>query len=283
MRFSRYDPVELKFLAESYLKRGDYENAARFFRYLMVHFRMVEDEHNYRRFAVKAGECYMRAAEKLSGSAKTIMLYLRAAEAFREGGSLKMADLCGSKIWESYIMLREGKFEKDGESLHAFKVAGDYFMDNGDFRKAAIIYHDIAEVALESGRLLLAGGFYRNAGVCYQKMDDLDEAANLYVRAADSYFRCQEYFEAAWNYCKAGFLLIRLHRFREASDVAEKAKLACYEGQIEIFLRDLSRVCKMLSQGLIREAAESWKRIKRKLNKEYAQLIEDSFQAANVR
>jgi len=283
MKFSRYEPAELKFLAESCLRRGDYENAARFFRYLMVHFRMAKDESNYKKFAIKAGECYLQAAEKLRDSIKAIMLYLRAAKAFREGGRIMMINLCSSRIWESYTMLREGKFEENSDNLHMFKVAGDYFMDNDDFRKAAIIYHDIAEKALDSGRLLLAGEFYRNTGVCYQKMNNLDEAVSSYIKAADLYFSCQKYFEAAWNYCKAGFLLIHLYRFREASAVAEKAKLACREGQVEIFLRDLIRICKSLSRGRIYEATENWQRIKWKLSREYIQLVENSFRMARMK
>lgn len=280
MKFNRYDPVELRFIAENYLRKGDYENAARFFRYLMVHFRMAKDNPNYRKFAIKAGECYMRAAEKVNSSAKAVMLYHRAVEAFQEAGSTEMIHLCSSKMWESYAAMRGSKFGEDSESLHAFKIAGDYFMDSGDFKKAAIIYQDIAEKALKSGRLLLAGGLYRDVGVCHQRMDDLNKAVDFYVRAADLYFKCQEYFEAAWNYCRAGFLLIRLRRLKEASDIAERAELACHEGQMEIFLRDLSYICKLLSQGLVYEAEENWKRIKWKFNRKYIQLVEDSFQAA---
>ena len=55
MKLSNYDPVEFKFLAERARNRGDYETAARFFRYLMVHFGVVNDEANRRRFAVKSG------------------------------------------------------------------------------------------------------------------------------------------------------------------------------------------------------------------------------------
>ena len=282
MKLSRYDPVELKFLAEKYLERGDYENAARFFRYLMVHFKMANDE-SYRKFAIKAGECYMRAAERLKDPAKAITLYLRAARAFREGGCIEMISPCSSKIWESYIMLRENRVERDSKILHTFKVAGDYFMENGNFKKASIIYHDIAECALKGGRLLLAGGFYRDAGICYQRINNLDKAADLYIKAADLYFNCQEYFEAAWNYCRAGFLLIYLNRFKEASEAAEKSELACHKGDIWIFLRNLSHICKLLTQGLIRKAEDEWKEIRWKLNREYAQLIENSFQVAKMK
>ena len=281
MKLSNYDPVEFKFLAERARNRGDYETAARFFRYLMVHFGVVNDEANRRRFAVKAGECYMRAAENLEGSVKARMLCLKAAEAFKEGGSMEMVNLCGSLVWRYYTALRGSDFENYGESLHILKSAGDYFMGNSDFKRAASIYLDAAERAFESGRLLLAGGLYRDAAVCYQKIRELDESANLHVKAADLYFQLQEYFEAAWIYCKAGFLLIRLGRFEEALAIAKKAELACREERMEFFLTDLSRVCELLSQGLKDEAREKWNKIRRKLNKNYIQLVESSFQAVN--
>ncbi|MEM1581218.1 MAG: tetratricopeptide repeat protein [Candidatus Bathyarchaeia archaeon] len=269
----------LEFLASEALRKRDYESAARYFRHLAVHFGIINNESNKRRFSIKAGECYMQAAEGFGKSTKAIMLYFRATEAFKEGGDLEMARFCGLKMWEQYLALRENVSRLNSEDIHAFKVAGDHFVSNGNPEKAALIYQDAAERALKNGKLLLAGGLFKDAGNCNQKLGNHEDASSLYIKAADAFFQCQEYFEAAWSYCEAGFLLIRLGRFEEALELTKRAEESCYKGRIEIFLKDLIRICKLLSQGHLEDAVENWRRIKAKLSKEYIQLIESSFQS----
>ncbi|MEM3716602.1 MAG: hypothetical protein QW145_05530 [Candidatus Bathyarchaeia archaeon] len=278
------EPVRiLEDLAKEAFKRGDYEDAARLFRHLSVHFGVSGDKFNQRRFAAKAGECYMRVAERLDDSIKAIAIYLKALRSFIEGGENDTANLCSSKIWERFISIRDCETELSGESINVFRAVGDYFADNGDLEKANIIYRDAAEKAFKSGRLLLAGRLYRSAGDCSLKSGNLEEAASSYTKAADAFSLCQEYFEAAWSYCEAGFILICLGRFKEASDVSEMAEELCLKDQVEFFLKDLSHICKLLSQGLIDEARKIWNKIKVKVREEYAQLIESSFQSAGMR
>jgi tetratricopeptide (TPR) repeat protein len=266
--------------AEDALKKGNYEDAARFFQYLMTYFGAINDEFNKRVFAIKTGECCMRAAERARGSPRAIILSVRAAEAFQEGGDFEMARLCSSKIWEYYTAINKGETGKDSESIHALKVFGDHLASSGDLEKAAIIYLRAAENASKGGRTLLAGGLCRDAGDCYRKIGNLKYAAEYYAKAADAYLQCREYFEASLNYCKVSLISICLGRMREALYAAEKAESACNWGEIGIFLKDLSRICKLLSQGFLIEAEENWNKIKAKFSKEYTQLVELSFQAA---
>lgn len=265
--------------AESSLKKGDYENAAVLFQYLTAFFKAFKAEDHKRLFAERAGESYKRAAEKFRGSARAIMLCVKAAEAFHESGKMDMAEACESKAWEYYNMIEDGEFKKGGESIRALKIFGDYLLNNNNVEKAVTLYEDAAEKALKCGKYLLAGGLYKDAGDCYQRMGDLEKAVHASLKAADIYFHCKEYFEAAWNYCKASLTSIRLNKMKEALQAAEKAEIACERGEIEIFLRDLSHICKLLSQGLLDEAEENWNRIKMKFNRRYVQLIESSFQA----
>lgn len=269
--------------AEEAIKRGDYENAARLFRHLSVHFGVSGDRFNQKMFAAKAGECYMRAAERLNDSIRAIALYLRAVGSFIECGKNDAVNLCRSKIWERFISIKDCDLELNGENINVFRAAGDYFVDNGDFEKANVIYQNAAEKAFKSGRPLLAGRLYRSAGDCSLRIGKLEEAAALYIKAADVFFLCHEYFEAAWSYCGAGFILVRLGRFKEASDISEMAEESCRKDQVEFFLRDLSHICKLLSRGIIEEAKEKWNKIRMKVRKEYAQLVESSFQSVEMR
>ena len=163
------------------------------------------------------------------------------------------------------------------EEIHVLKLAGDFFFASGDLKKAAVIYGDAAEKSFRDGKLLLAGNLYRNAGDCSWRMGEIEDAANLHLKAADAYLWCQEYFEAAWSYCKAGFLFLYLGKRKEASDCAEKAEFSCLKGEIGIFLKDLSHVCRLLSKGHISEAMGLWNKVKLKLRKEYIQFIETLF------
>ncbi|MBS7634835.1 hypothetical protein KEJ34_04990 [Candidatus Bathyarchaeota archaeon] len=280
MKPSDYTTSDIIKLAENALRIGNYEDASRFFRYLMIHFGAINDEPNKRVFAIKTGECCMLAAEKARGSPRAIILSVRAAEAFQEGGDHEMARLCSSKIWEHYAAINEGEPRRDSELIHALKVFGDYLVSSGDMEKAAIIYSHAAKNASESGRTLLAGGLCRDAGDCYRKIGNLEYAVDYYTKAADAYLRCREYFEAAWSYCKVSLTFICLGKMRDALQAAEKAESACYWGEIGIFLKDLSRICKLLGQGSLSEAEESWNKIKAKFSGEYARLVEFSFQAA---
>lgn len=114
------------------------------------------------------------------------------------------------------------------------------------------------------------------------KMGNMEFASKSYLMAAEIYFRCQEYFEAAWHYCEAGFMLLCLKRHEEALEASEKAELACYKGQIEVFLRDLSQVCKLLSRGSVDDAEKIWGGLKAKFRKEYVQLVELSFKVCRL-
>lgn len=267
-------------LAENALRIGNYEDASRFFRYLMMHFGAINDEPNKRIFAIKAGECCMLAAEKARGSPRALILSVRAAEAFQEGGELEMARLCSSKIWEHYATINEGEPRRESEVVHALKVFGDYLVSSGNLEKAAIVYSHAAKNASESGRILLAGGLCRDAGDCYRKIGNLECAIEYYTKAADAYLHCREYFEAAWNYCKVSLIFTCLGKMKDAFQAAEKAESACYRGEIGIFLKDLSRICKLLSQGALNEAEENWNKIRAKFSGENARLVESSFQAA---
>lgn len=266
--------------AEKLFKKGDYENAALLFQYLTVFFGAAKAEGQKRIFAGKTGESYRRAAEKIRGSARAIMLCIRAAEAFRESGNIEMAKACELKAWEYYSMVEDEEFSKGGENIQALKIFGDHLLENNNFKGAVLLYEKAAEKALKYGRLLLAGRLYEDAVECYREMGNLGQAALVSIKAADIYLNCREYFEAAWNYCKAGFIFIQLNRMKEAMEAAEKAEVACERGEIKIFLRDLSRICRLLSQGLLNEAEENWGKIRGKFNRRYIQLIESSFQSA---
>ncbi|MCX8171040.1 MAG: hypothetical protein N3E47_03565 [Candidatus Bathyarchaeota archaeon] len=284
MERNRREPVRiLEELAEETARRGDYEGAARLFRHISVHFGVSGDRFNQRRFAVKAGEYYVQSAERLGDCVKAIALYLKAIESFTECGENEKANLCGLKMWERFTSIRDSEIEINSENINIFRAAGDYFVDNGDFKKANIIYLNAAERALKSGRLILAGRLYRSAGDCDLKSGRLEEAAALYIKAAGLYFSCQEYFEAAWSYCEAGFLLICLGRFKEASSVSDMAEESCNRDRVEFFLKDLIHICKLLSRGLVKEARDKWDKVKIKVRREYAQLIESSFQSAEIR
>ncbi|MBS7624264.1 MAG: hypothetical protein QXF59_06325 [Candidatus Bathyarchaeia archaeon] len=269
----------LENLAEESVRRGDYETAAHLFRRLAVYYGLVGDKHGRRKFAIRAGEYYMRAAEALPDDIKVMALYLKAMESFTEGGVREAAHFCGLRIWERFASIKDGVFEVDSEGIGVLRAVSDHFAERGDLEKANIMYKSAAEMALKSGKLLLAGRLYKSAGDCNLRSGKIEEAADLYIKAANMYFSCEEYFEAAWSYCEAGFLLICLRRFKEASDISEMAEESCRRGQISIFLRDLSNLCNLLSRGLISEAREKWDKIRMKIRKEYAQIIESSFRS----
>lgn len=278
------DPSALVDLAERAFRSGDYEVAARIFHRLTVYYGILNDELNRRRFALRAGECYMLAAEGLNDPSKAMMLCFRAALSFIDGGDFERTRVCCLKIWEYYtLIIGKDDFRWDGESIHTLKLAGDLLADCGDLARAATIYHSAAERAIGIGKYQLAGGLYRDAGDCYKRMDRVDLALESYLRAAEAYFRCSSHFEAAWNYCEASFMLLHLNRFREALEAAERAELACREGQIEVFLKDLSHICWLLSRGLVNDAEKYWNRIRAKLRGEYVRLVEASFRAVKSR
>lgn len=283
MVYEGYNPAQLESLAEEAFRRGDYESAARFFHYLVAHYSIMNDKLCRRRFAIRAGECYMLAAEKTDDLAKAIALCLRAAEILKDCEDAEMAHSCGLKAWEYYIeLINREDFRWNCEGIHALKLLGDFLTDEGDMERAAKVYWDAAEKALRSGKTYLASGLYRDAGDRYMKMGNIESASKSYLMAAEAYFKCQEYFEAAWHYCEAGFMLLCLRRHEEALEVSEKAELACYRGQIEVFLKDLSQVCKLLSMGFVNDARRIWDGLKAKFRKEYTQLVELSFKACRL-
>jgi len=166
---------------------------------------------------------------------------------------------------------------KNNGDAHNLKDLGDFFAKNDDFETAIECYGIAAEKAFEEEKPLLSGRLHRDMGDCYQNLKDFENAAKNYATVADIYLKCQEYFEAAWNYCESSFLFIHVGKMGEASIVAEKASSACDEGRITVLLNDLSYICRMLCNGSPHEAEQRWNRIKTKFKGSYTNLIDSCF------
>jgi len=238
-------------LAEGLIKEGDYEAAAQHIRRVAHYFKLNNDMGKFREFMRKTGECYLSAAEKLwnSGQAQRAFLpYIKALDCYREIEDYASAERCSLAVRKCYAMtVKDGLKIFRGSSLD-LKYFGDYFRAEEEIEKAIECYEVAARKAIEEGKLILAGGLYRDAGDCSSLLKDVERATANYAMAADNYFKSEKYFEAAWDYSISGFLLISLKRFDEASIMAEKAKKACSMGNIFILLNHLSKVCEQLSK-----------------------------------
>jgi len=268
--------------AEEAIRKHDYEVAARFFRYVTVYFGLLNDTPNQRKFAIRTGECYLQSAEKsasLHDPFRAILLCIKAASYFQEGGSEELARVCHSIIRQHYISVKKDSFTGFHEDPHDLKGVGDYFAKNGDFERAIECYQTAAEKAFKEEKLALSSGLYRDAGNCYQRLKDSESAAKIYATAAEMYSRCQEYFEAAWHYCQSGFLFIQAGRLDEATLMARKAGSACGEGRIDVLLNDLCHICTLLGERSLSEAEERWHKVRMKFKRSYANLIDSCFQA----
>lgn len=269
-------------LAEEAVENQDYESAARLFRHVTIYFGISNEVSNQREFAVKAGECYLHAAKKAEDEGnplRAVLLCIKAVDSFKEGKSEDSAEFCDSLIRKNYLSVTKTDFRKDEENAHDLKGVGDYFVKNGDCERAIECYRIAAEKASNQNKLALSGGLYRDIGDCYRNMNDLENAARSYTKAADMYLACQEYFEAVWHYCVSGFLLVYVGRREEASIMAGIASSACQEGGIHVLLNDLSEVCRLLSEGSVNDAEQLWVRIRMKFKRSYANLVDSCFQA----
>jgi len=271
-------------MAEEAIKKSDYKNAARLLRYVSVYFGLINDQSNQKKFIMKAGDCYFQAAknsENARNPLKTILLYVKAAKCFREGGNIDLAQTCDLLIRKHHVAVKED-YNFYG-SISDLKNVGDYFQEVGDDEIAAKYYYKAAEDADKQGKMALSGSLYVNVGDRYRALGDFKRAAENYERAADRYFKSQRYFEAARYYCESGFLYVNAGSFKEASFMADKADNACAKGQIDILLGDLIAICRLLSKGKLQRAMEYWNKIRRKFKRSYAELIDSCFQAVRWR
>jgi len=247
-----------------------------------IYYGTINDVSNRRKYAIKTGDCYLQAAketERENSPLKTILLCIKAANSFREGGREESAELCDSLIQKYCSSMWKGEPIKNKGEAHDLKTVGDYFVKNNDYQRAIECYHIAAEKASGEEKLSLCGGLYRDMGDCHHNLKDFERAAMNYAKAADMYLECQEYFEAAWHYCESCFLFIYVGKSGAASIVARKAGSACEEGHIPILLNDLSYVCRMLCDGSLQEAEQRWDRIKMKFKKSYTNLIDSCFRS----
>ncbi|MEM3041044.1 MAG: hypothetical protein QXG97_03330, partial [Nitrososphaerota archaeon] len=212
--------------AEESIKKGDYETAANHLRRVAHYFMLQKDTAKFKEFTRKTGDYYYHAAEKLRGSdqhLKTVLLYIKAAQCYKENGDHASAVGCDLAIRAFYA----SSFKSDPISLQGstdiLKRLGDYFIEEKEFEKARECYETAARKAVEEGKPMLAAGFYSDAGDCSRLLMDVPRAADEYASAADNYFKAEKYLEASWLYNLSGFLLISLKRFGEARFLARKA------------------------------------------------------------
>jgi len=269
-------------VAEEALKEGDYGVAAHYFRRVANYFWLIRDKGEFEAFARRACECHLRAAEGMwnrGDHLRASSFYGMAAGGFREIGDKTKAESCDQRVSECYeTIVREG-FSSFLGGVKDLRRMGDHFEAEGKQERAAKCYREAAERAIKEGKLAVAAGLYRDAGECHRLLNDPEGAAKAYEKAADSYFKGERYFEAAWHYNLAGFLLISMRRFNEAQKLAGSAEIACLEGRVTVLLNHLTRVCEGLSKGNTLEAQEEWGKIRRKFKVEYATLVDNCFKA----
>ena len=266
-------------MADLAAENKDYERAAHLYRYVTVHFGLLNDAMNMKRFSVKAGECYFKAGRTLQDKdpLKAIQFYIKALRCFREGDEKEKASQCNiiiENIYESIV--RDGRIDSCGDAYN-LKNVGDYFVSR-NVRKAAECYGKAAEKALKDGKLRLSGSLYGILGECYSRLNIYGLAAENYARSASLYYECQEFFESAWRYCLSGFHFILAGRKDLASKMAVKAESICREAQINVILNNLASVCRLLSEGSIQEAKALWNRFRWKFKRNYAEIVDLCFQ-----
>ena len=266
-------------LAEEAAKRGDYEEAARFYRYVAVHFGLLNDSENLKKFTLKAGECCFNAAETLLNNNKHIealLFLIKASNYFREGSDEHRAEKCDMIIERSYDSLSKNEMTDLCGDPQDLKRIGDYFA-NRDLEKAIECYEAAAEKAFKIGKLHLSGGIYGILGDCYKALKRYRDAAERHARSAEMYYERHKFFEAAWHYCISGFCFILAGDTEAALATALKAESICREDNINIILNDLAYICRLLSEGHIYKAERRWSRIRRKFKRSYAEIIDSSF------
>lgn len=266
--------------AEEAANREDYEEAARFYRYVAVHFGLLKESESMKAFMIKTGECYLNAARRLwdkNRPVHALLSFINASRCFKEGRDEERARKSDLTV-ECYY----GRIRKDGTlRLHGdandLKRIGDYFV-NRDLNKAIECYEAAAERAFALGKLHLSGSLYATLGECYMAIGRHGEAAERYARSGDMYLKCRELFEAAWRYCISSFNFILAGDTRKALSAALKAEFVCREEGINVFLNDLASVCRLLSEGFPDEALRKWRKIRRKFKESYVKIIDSCFQ-----
>jgi len=270
-------------LAEEAVKRHDYETAARFYRYVSVHFGLLNDLDNLKKFAIKSGECYFNAGQKLWNNnkpLKALLFYIKASNCFKEGGDDQRAKKCDLVINVYYDSIRKGEITESQKDAYDLKRIGDYFATH-NLQKAIKCYEDAAKKAFEDGKLNLSGSLYGILGECYMTLGKYEAAAENYARSADIHYECGEPFEAAWRYCISGFHFILAGRTDKALSMASRAESICREEEINVILNDLASICRLLSEGSIHEAKRRWSKIRMKLKKNYVKTVDSCFRSVN--
>ena len=279
--FKKHRNAHLQWLkmAEEAIKRRDYETAARFYKYVSVHFGLQNNSEKLKAFTVKTGECYLKAAENLWSSNKpleSLLFLIKASNCFADGEDKQKARKCDLIIKSRYELIRKNGTIERCNDAYKLKRIGDYFI-NHDFEKAIECYEAAAEKAFNSGKLNLSGSIYGTLGECYMAVKRYGDAAERYARSAEIYNQCREYFEAAWRYCISGFHFILSGDPKKALDMAVKAELACEKDEINVLLNDLASVCRLLSEGRLNEALRRWRKIRNKFKKSYAEIVDSCF------
>lgn len=269
-------------LAEEAAERQDYETAARFYRYVSVHFGLLNDMDNMRDFTIKTGECYFNAGKKLWNTQpiKALLLCINASKCFREGRDEQRAKECDLMIEDYYDSIRRDGIIDSCKDPHDLKRIGDYFA-NRNLEKAIECYEAAAEKALEAGKLNLSGSLYGTLGECYMALERYEDAAESYARSAEIYHECQEFFEAAWRYCISGFHFLLAENPKKALAMASRAELVCREDEIKVLLNDLALICRLLSEGSIQEARRIWIKIRMKFKGNYINIIDSCFRSVS--
>jgi len=272
--------AELLKEAENAARSGNHEKAARFLRRLAAYKGLIRDMTNFRRFMADAGDLYERAAEDVwnnKNKLEAVLLYLKASKCYRDAGEDDKADKCDNKIYTYYLKIKDANLSSFEGSAQDLKLLGDFLKGRGDLEAAGDCYRWAAEKAAKEGKLALSGGLYRDAGDCSWSLGKSARTAQEYSKAAQNYLVAKEYFEAAWHYNLSGFLYILAGKFKEASEMARMAGIACLEGKIPVILDRMSRLCSYLSRGYIHDAEKEWSILRRKMKIDYAQLIERCF------
>lgn len=244
------------------------------------YFRLNGDMTKFREFTRKTGDYYLQAANGLRNSGnllKASLLFVKAADCYREIEDHVSARDCGLAARKyCAIASEEGRAGLQGSALD-LKRLGDYFRSEDDTEAARECYEMAATEALEEGKLMLAGGLFRDSGDCSSRLNDVERAVNNHTMAADNYLKSEQYFEAAWSYNVSGFLLISLKRFNEAAQMAGKAKRACNRGHAYPLVWSLSRICGLLSRENYLTAHGEWQKIRRKFKRSYINLVDSCF------
>ena len=271
-------------LAKEAAKRQDYANAARLYRYVAVHFGLLNDLDNLKNFTIKTGECYLNAGKKLWNNnkpLKALLLCIKASYCFRDGRDEQRAEKCNSIIERYYDSIRRDRIINSCRDAHDLKRIGDYFV-NHNIEKAIECYEVAAKKAFEAGKLNLSGSLYGILGDCHMALKKYLEAAESYAKSAEIYCEVGELFEAAWRYCMAGFYFILAGNSRKALSMAIKAESICREDDINVILNDLASICRLLSEGDTLEAKRRWDKIRMKFKRNYVKIIDSCFQSANL-